>query len=332
MKAKCIKFCKFGIPQDVLKVENKTIEDPKDGEVLVRMITRPINPSDLIPISGAYAHRTSLPMIPGYEGVGLIEEVGPFVSRQLVGKRVLALRGEGTWQEYVKTSAAFAVPIPDSMEIHLAAQSYINPLTAWLACQEVLALKPEDVVLVNACGSSIGRIFAQLSKIIGFQLIAVTRSDIYTEELLRLGASFVINTAVMSLHETVMELTKGVGATAAIDSVGGSSGTELAFCVRPNGICLSIGLLSGAQVNWADITSKAKVNVKMLHLRHWNQQVSVQTWQKTLSHLISLIVDKKLTLMKPASHFNLLDIKEAVRVASSFENNQGKFFLTSGNG
>src|SRR5690606_6258824 len=105
--------------------EDKSIEPLKEHEVLVRMLTRPINPSDLIPISGAYAHRISLPTIPGYEGVGIVEKVGPFVSKSLIGQRVLPLRGEGTWQEFVKTSVQFAVPIPDSIDDVTAAQLYI---------------------------------------------------------------------------------------------------------------------------------------------------------------------------------------------------------------
>ena len=97
MNAKCVNFYDYGSPSDVLKVENKSIESPNDNEVLVRMLARPINPSDLIPIRGSYSHRISLPTIPGYEGVGIVEDVGASVSPKLIGKRVLPLRGEGTY-------------------------------------------------------------------------------------------------------------------------------------------------------------------------------------------------------------------------------------------
>ena len=93
MLGTCIQFHKFGNPKDVLQVQYKNIEPLKDNEVFVRMLVRPINPSDLIPITGAYAHRIPLPNIPGYEGVGIVEDVGAFVSRELIGKRVLPLRG-----------------------------------------------------------------------------------------------------------------------------------------------------------------------------------------------------------------------------------------------
>ncbi|MBT2655997.1 zinc-dependent alcohol dehydrogenase family protein [Bacillus sp. ISL-18] len=329
MEAKYINFCEFGSPKDVLKIEYKTIEPPKDNEVLVRMLVRPINPSDLIPIRGAYSHRISLPTVPGYEGVGIVEDVGPLVSKNLIGKRVLPLRGEGTWQEFVKTSAEFAVPIPDSIDDFTASQMYINPVTAWLVCTEVLKLRPNDVLLVNACGSSIGHIFAQLSKILGFQLIAVTRNNKYTEELLHLGASNVIDTSISRLNETVMELTSGSGADAAIDSVGGSDGNELAFSVRPNGKFLSIGLLSGIQVNWAEIVNQAKVNANMFHLRNWNKNVSEKKWQETFNHLIRLIDGKKLGLMMVDSKYDLSDVNKAIDAVEFSNKTKGKVFLTS---
>lgn len=329
MLGTCIQFHKFGNPKDMLQVEYRNIEPLKDHEVLVRMLVRPINPSDLIPITGAYAHRIPLPNTPGYEGIGIVEDVGVGVSRDLIGKRVLPLRGEGTWQEYVKTSADFIVPIPDSIDDFTAAQMYINPLTAWVTCTETLNLKQDDVLLVNACGSAIGHLFAQLSKILNFRLIAVTRNNKHTEELLQLGADYVIDTSTAPLYETVMELTNGIGADAAIDSIGGPDGNELAFSLRPNGNFLTIGLLSGIQVNWAEIVNKAKVNANIFHLRHWNKDVSAYKWQETFLHLIRLVEDKKLRFMTVHSTYDLVDVKNAVDVVQSAEKTKGKVFLTS---
>ncbi|GIN72849.1 alcohol dehydrogenase [Bacillus sp. J14TS2] len=325
MDAKCIKFYEFGRPEDVLKVEYQSIGLPKENEVRVRMLSRPINPSDLIPITGAYSHRIALPNTPGYEGVGIVEAVGSLVSKSLIGQRVLPLRGEGTWQEFVKTAAELAVPIPDSIDDITAAQLYINPVTAWVICKEVLNLRANDCLVMNAAGSAIGRIFAQLARIFGFRFIAVTRNDTYTDDLLKLGASDVINTSKMPLYETIMDLTNGRGATAAIDSIGGTAGNDLAFCVRPNGNFLTIGLLSGIQVNWGEIVNKAKVNANMFHLRHWNQKVSTAQWQRTLTSVIKLVENQQLRLMKADAQYDLLDVKKAVEAVNS---SKGKVFLT----
>ncbi|MFJ7732684.1 zinc-dependent alcohol dehydrogenase family protein [Lysinibacillus sp. NPDC097231] len=328
LKAKSIKLYEFGNPLEVLKFENKTIKPPQAQEILVRMLARPINPSDLIPIWGKYAHRISLPTISGYEGVGIVEEVGPSVSQNLIGKRVLPLRGEGTWQEIVQTRAEFAVLIPDSIDDFTAAQMYINPMTAWVTCTEVLKLRPNDVLLVNACGSAIGHIFAQLAKMIGFQLIAVTRNNRFTDELIQLGASYVIDTSITPLYETVMEITNGRGADA-IDSIGGAAGNDLAFCVKSEGEFLAIGLLSGVQVNWQSIVKEANVKANMFHLRHWNKQVSVERWQDTFHQLTNLVNGGVLKMMAVDSHYDLLDIQKAIKVVESSKTTKGKVFLTS---
>jgi NADPH:quinone reductase-like Zn-dependent oxidoreductase len=327
LKGNCIRFYEFGDPKEVLKVEQKEKQAPLKDEVLVRMLLRPINPSDLIPITGAYSHRISLPTIPGYDGVGIVEDVGPDAPKELIGKRVLALRGEGTWQEFVTTSSEFVVPVPPSIDDYTAAQLYINPLTAWLLCTEVFNLQPEDSLLVNACSSAIGRILAQLSKIIGFRLIAVTRNNAHKEDLLKLGASYVINSSETPLYQKVMSLTNGEGVNYAIDSIGGPSGTELAFCVQPHGTLVTIGLLSGIPLDWRKISSETKTQIKLFHLRHWNDQVSAKTWQESFKNLISLFADKKLKLMEPQATFELTEVNKAIRFVESQLKNKGKVFL-----
>jgi NADPH:quinone reductase-like Zn-dependent oxidoreductase len=68
-----------------------------------------VNASDLIPITGAYRHRTPLPAVAGYEGVGIVTDA-PASFAHLLGKRVLPLRGQGTWQRYVDCPAEYAIP------------------------------------------------------------------------------------------------------------------------------------------------------------------------------------------------------------------------------
>ncbi|GLC89090.1 zinc-dependent alcohol dehydrogenase family protein [Lysinibacillus piscis] len=330
MQAKCLQFYEFGSPQEVLQLVETTIQPPQPHEILVRMLARPINPSDLIPIRGSYAHRIALPTIPGYEGVGIVEAVGAAVSSHFIGQRVLPLRGEGTWQEYVKAPANLAILLPSTIDDLTAAQLYINPVTAWVICTEVLKLKPTDTLVVNACSSAIGRIFAQLAKVLGFRLIAVTRNITYTQELLALGAAHVI-TADDHLRQTVLAITNGQGANAAIDSIGGHAGTELAFSVRPSGQFLTIGLLSGIQVDWEAIANKAQVKANLFHLRHWNSKVSTTHWQATFQQLIAVLQTNQLTLMPPAHQYKLTEIKEAVQMVETMRSGKGKVFLTSFN-
>lgn len=247
------------------------------------MLARPINPSDLIPVRGSYSHRIPLPYIPGYEGVGVVADVGTNVSKELIGKRVLPLRGEGTWQDFVRAPAAFAVSVPESINNIQAAQLYINPLTAWVTLTEILKLQSCSVLLVNACGSAIGHLYAQLARVLNLHLIAVVRNDKHTQKLLELDVSEVVDTSSQSLFETVMDKTNGKGADAAIDSLGGSAGSDLAGCLRNRGHFLSIGLLSGQQMDWGAFADKVKMNI--FHLRHWNKKVSREKWQGTFQQI-----------------------------------------------
>lgn len=113
-------YRKFGLPEQVLTLEYADKSSLKENCVRVQMLYAPINASDLIPITGAYQHRIILPQIAGYEGVGKVIEA-PLSYQHLIGKRVLPLRGEGTWQSLVDSPAEYAIPVPDYIENKIAA-------------------------------------------------------------------------------------------------------------------------------------------------------------------------------------------------------------------
>src|SRR5712691_4345367 len=99
MKAIVFEHC--GDPEDVLQVREVPIPRPGPGQVRVRMLASPINPSDLLYIRGQYGKPPPLPATPGFEGVGVVEESGGgILAKRVMGKRVAVLnRGTGNWQE-----------------------------------------------------------------------------------------------------------------------------------------------------------------------------------------------------------------------------------------
>lgn len=115
-------YRKFGRPEQVLTLECLNKLTIKENCIKVQMLYAPINASDLIPITGAYQHRITLPQIAGYEGIGKVIQA-PKSYQQLIGKRVLPLRGEGTWQSLVDSPAEYAIPVPDYIEDKIAARS-----------------------------------------------------------------------------------------------------------------------------------------------------------------------------------------------------------------
>jgi len=342
VKALCVRYETYGDPCEVLKPAAMDVRPPAEGELLVRIAARPINPSDLIPVRGAYAHRLPLPAVPGYEGVGVVEAVGGRVSRTWLGRRVLPLRGEGTWQQYARVPAVWAVPVPAALDDFAAAQLYINPLTAWVTCTETLGLRPGDVLVLNAAGSALGRLYAQLARLLGFRLLAAVRSAVHREELVRLGAERVVversepllpqedagrgGSRASSLKRAVAEMTGGRGAAAAVDCVGGPAAAELAGCLRPGGPLLSLGLLSGRPADAAAVVRAGAVP-KLFHLRHWNEQATPAAWHEAFGRLIELAGGGRLELMRPGPAYGLADVRTAVRAAESASPNLGKTML-----
>ena len=128
MRRHALTYRTFGQPLETLNME--TADVPRcEGKLRVRMLCAPVNPSDLIPITGAYSHRIKLPAVAGYEGVGRVIDA-PRKYAYLIGKRVLPLRGDGTWQTILDCDPALAVPVPDAIPDVVAARAYINPLAA----------------------------------------------------------------------------------------------------------------------------------------------------------------------------------------------------------
>src|SRR4051812_17420651 len=96
---KAIRFEQFGEPAQVLRVVGLPDPEPGPGQVLVRMIAAPINPSDLLVVRGRYGVLPSLPATPGFEGVGVVEKAGPgLFGKLLKGRRVAVLnQAGGNW-------------------------------------------------------------------------------------------------------------------------------------------------------------------------------------------------------------------------------------------
>lgn len=90
-----IVYDRYGPPSAVLTLKRLPLAPLAGGRVRVRMRYAPVNPSDLIPVTGAYRHRTRLPAVAGYEGLGEVV-AAPYGSRLAAGQRVLPLRGGGT--------------------------------------------------------------------------------------------------------------------------------------------------------------------------------------------------------------------------------------------
>src|SRR5204862_169135 len=113
---------RFGQPDQVAQVRD--VPDPVcgRGQVRVRMLASPVNPSDLLTIRGEYGRRPRLPLTPGYEGVGVVEEGRGLLAWRVKKRRVALLNGGGgNWAEQVVVPSRQVVPVPDDLTDEQAA-------------------------------------------------------------------------------------------------------------------------------------------------------------------------------------------------------------------
>ena len=96
------------------------------GEVVVRMLVSTFNPSEAVTVSGTYTSRTTFPLVPGFEGVGIISRIGPGVPTSALGQRVLPIGSPGAWQEYKRIDHSWCIPVPDDILTNVACFAYIE--------------------------------------------------------------------------------------------------------------------------------------------------------------------------------------------------------------
>src|ERR1044071_3943524 len=114
-------YSAHGNPADVLRIETRPWPRPGPEEVVVSMQAAPINPADLNAIEGKYPGRREVPAVPGFEGSGVIVDLGSSAMKLAVGDLVIPPHNIGTWREAVAVKADELVVVPQDIEpVHAA--------------------------------------------------------------------------------------------------------------------------------------------------------------------------------------------------------------------
>ncbi len=232
---------RHGNPVEVSHVEQQKIPTPKAGQVLVRMLAAPINPSDYLFIRGDYGIGPKLPGVPGFEGVGIVEKVGSgWLSRGLLGMRVAVLSEQGgTWANYCVTSAKTVIPLPKELTDDQAASFFINPATAYLLTRVILPVPLGNWIMQSAAASSLGRMVIRLGRHFNFRTINIVRKQSQVAELKQLGANAVIvaneQTTQEEFRNKIRQICLGTFPKFAIDPVGGHIGSLMLDALGQDG-------------------------------------------------------------------------------------------------
>ena len=204
---KAIVVHEYGGP-NVLKYEDAPRPEPKENEVLVRVIACGVNPADPLIVSGKYAKEfgTHLPLIPGYDVAGIVEKTGAKITKLKIGDGVYgyALFGGG-WAEYALLAEGEAAIKPKSLTYVETAAVPLAALTAWQALIDAAKLSAGQTVLIHGGSGGVGSFAIQIAKARGARVIA-TASTANQDLLKQLGADVAIDYTKTKFEEVAKDV------------------------------------------------------------------------------------------------------------------------------
>lgn len=202
-------------------MEERPIPQPGPGQVLVRVETCGLCHTDIHAMRGDWPVKPPLPLIPGHEGVGIVEQLGDGVTSRTVGQRVAmpwlghacgecrycvdgrenlcesqynnGYAVDGGYAEYMLADARFAVPVPDGITAIDAAPLTCAGVTTYAAIKNAHVTPGETVAIFGVGG--LGHLAVQYARLVGAKVIAVDITDEKLDLASELGADHVVNAA-----------------------------------------------------------------------------------------------------------------------------------------
>jgi len=313
------------VPQDVIGPVDFELPALAPGQVTVEVLAAPINPSDVLTLTGEYGILPPLPAVGGNEGVGRVTAVASDVQGLAVGQTVLLPVGCGTWTTHLNLAAKALVPLPNDADPKQLAMLTVNPPTAMLMLSEFVDLTPGEWVIQNAANSAVGGYINQLAALRGLKVVNVVRRDSAVAAV-KAGGAEVVLVDGEDLPARARETAGKAASRLAIDCVGGLSTENLVRCLAISGVLVNYGAMSGERCMispryfvFRDITLRG------FWLSQWFKQASAERRMAVFGELAGLIASGKLTARVQAT-YSIDQIKEAVRAAAS-DGREGKILI-----
>jgi NADPH:quinone reductase len=326
-----IQFDRYGEPAKVLVVRECPVPEPGNGEARVRILASPINPSDLLFVKGHYAGvQPRFPSPVGFEGVGVVDAVGPQEQSLVPGQRVAVINTKtgGNWADYAVVNASFLLPVPADIPDEQVATFLINPATAILMLRHILAIPKGEWLLQSAAGSELGRMIIRLAKRDGIRTLNVVRRREAVAELQALGADAIIVSTEGPIDEQVRRIVGPQGVNYAIDPVVGETGTQMYQSLSDDGRMLVYGSLTGEPIRvGADprfILAGRRI-LEVFWLGYWFSRIDETARRALLQEIVTLMRDGVL-VTSAVRKFSLDEIGAAVVQAEAI-GRQGKVLL-----
>jgi NADPH2:quinone reductase len=311
-------FDRFGGPE-VLEWREVADPTPRPGQALVRIASVGLNLADVYRRNGTYHLAGSPPWILGYEGAGVIARAADGDTRFPVGARVAFADSPFANAELAAVDVDRLVPLPDAIELDVAAAVLLQGLTAQYLIKDSFAVRKGHLAVVHAAAGGVGLLLTQMLKGAGATVIGIASSEDKRAAARAAGADLAID------YEDLLEKTRERGADVVYDSVGRTLGDSLA-AARTGGAVVFYGMAAG---------DPDPVDPRMLMDRSltltggdlWNVLTSAEVRRERAAELFELVLTGALAV-RIAQRFPLRQGAEAHRYLES-RRAIGKVLLTT---
>jgi NADPH:quinone reductase len=235
---RAIQMTEFGGPE-VLRLAELPSPEPGPGEAVIRVTRAGLNFADTHTRTNSYVRKAELPLIPGGEVAGVMEETG---------ERVVALVGSGGYAELAVAPCELIFPIPDGLDDGTALALVLQGTTAWHLLRTAARLAAGESIVIHSAAGGVGSLATQLARAFGAgRVIATASSERKRELALELGADAAIDTSPEGLTERLLEANDGRGLDVVLDSSGGEVFDASIKTLAPFGRMVVNGIATGDQ-------------------------------------------------------------------------------------
>jgi NADPH2:quinone reductase len=248
-----IRHYEFGTA-DVLRLEELPAPKPSPGQVRIAVHAAGVHLIDASIRSGSdfgSGDRPELPMVPGRDVAGVVDQVGKGVDHAWIGRPVVTYLGpsSGGYAEFAVAAAERLHLVPDGLD-HTIAVAAIGTGRTAAGILRLAALKPDDVALVTSAAGGLGVLILQEARAIGTYAIGVAGSPEKLEVASKHGADLAVDHHDSGWADRITQA--GLRTTVVFDGVGGQVGRTSYGLLVPGGRLVRYGWASGEQNPYDD--------------------------------------------------------------------------------
>ncbi|WP_034388712.1 NADPH:quinone oxidoreductase family protein [Deinococcus sp. YIM 77859] len=230
---------------ETLRVQTVPDPTPGPGEVVLDVAAAGVNYPDALMVLGQYQVKPPLPFTPGAEAAGVISAVGEGVTHLRPGQRAVAFTGTGAFAERLLAPATAVLPLPDGLELEVAAGLPLAYGTSMHALADRAGLKEGETLLVLGAAGGVGLAAVMIGRALGARVIAAASSEEKLELCREHGAHETLNYTAENLRERLKTLTGGQGPDVIFDPVGGDLAEPAFRSIGWGGRYLVVGFAGG---------------------------------------------------------------------------------------